>query len=54
MGLTLSLARQVTNNLNLVLTFLKSENDETRPSLDKLIQGKDELSYLRSKQVEPD
>ncbi|MEZ9317071.1 response regulator [Vibrio lentus] len=51
MGLTLSLARQVTNNLNLVLAFLKSENDETRPSLDKLIQGKDELS-LFAQQVE--
>ncbi|MGR4999399.1 response regulator [Vibrio celticus] len=51
MGLTLSLARQVTNNLNLVLAFLKSENDDTRPSLDKLIQGKDELS-LFAQQVE--
>ncbi|MFA0012330.1 response regulator [Vibrio lentus] len=51
MGLTLSLARQVTNNLKLVLDFLKSENDETRPSLDKLIQGKDELS-LFAQQVE--
>ncbi|WP_210472831.1 response regulator [Vibrio crassostreae] len=51
MGLTLSLARQVTNNLNLVLAFLKSENDGTRPSLDKLIQGKDELS-LFAQQVE--
>ncbi|WKY59558.1 response regulator [Vibrio sp. SNU_ST1] len=51
MGLTLSLARQVTNNLNLVLDFLKSESDETRPSLDKLIQGKDELS-LFAQQVE--
>ncbi|CAK2491903.1 response regulator [Vibrio crassostreae] len=51
MGLTLSLARQVTNNLNLVLAFLKSENDETRPSLDKLIRGKDELS-LFAQQVE--
>ncbi|MFA0056923.1 response regulator [Vibrio echinoideorum] len=51
MGLTLSLARQVTNNLGLVLNFLKSENDETRPSLDKLIQGKDELS-LFAQQVE--
>ncbi|WP_139684939.1 response regulator [Vibrio tasmaniensis] len=51
MGLTLSLARQVTNNLNLVLDFLKSENDETRPSLDELIQGKDELS-LFAQQVE--
>ncbi|NOI02585.1 response regulator [Vibrio kanaloae] len=46
MGLTLSLTRQVTNNLNLVLKFLKSENDQTRPSLDKLIQGKDELSLF--------
>ncbi|CAK3702097.1 two-component system, sensor histidine kinase and response regulator [Vibrio crassostreae] len=46
MGLTLSLARQVTNNLNLVLAFLKSENAEQRPSLDKLIQGKDELSLF--------
>ncbi|NVN80989.1 MULTISPECIES: response regulator [unclassified Vibrio] len=51
MGLTLSLARQVTNNLGLVLKFLKSENDEKRPSLDKLIQGKDELS-LFAQQVE--
>lgn len=51
MGLTLSLARQVTNNLGLVLKFLKSENDETRPSLEKLIQGKDELS-LFAQQVE--
>ncbi|WP_373960506.1 response regulator [Vibrio gigantis] len=51
MGLTLSLARQVTNNLGLILKFLKSENDETRPSLDKLIQGKDELS-LFAQQVE--
>ncbi|WP_060981423.1 response regulator [Vibrio splendidus] len=51
MGLTLSLARQVTNNLNLVLAFLKSENDEQRPSLDKLIRGKDELS-LFAQQVE--
>ncbi|CDT82306.1 Putative histidine kinase [Vibrio coralliirubri] len=51
MGLTLSLARQVTNNLNLVLAFLKSENDDTRPCLDKLIQGKDELS-LFAQQVE--
>ncbi len=51
MGLTLSLARQVTNNLGLVLKFLKSEDDETRPSLEKLIQGKDELS-LFAQQVE--
>ncbi|SBS61811.1 response regulator [Vibrio atlanticus] len=51
MGLTLSLAKQVTNNLGLVLRFLKSENDDTRPSLDKLIQGKDELS-LFAQQVE--
>ncbi|MFL7049045.1 histidine kinase dimerization/phospho-acceptor domain-containing protein, partial [Vibrio cyclitrophicus] len=51
MGLTLSLARQVTNNLGLVLNFLKSENDQTRPSLQKLIQGKDELS-LFAQQVE--
>ncbi|CAH6937707.1 Histidine kinase [Vibrio chagasii] len=51
MGSTLSLARQVTNNLGLVLKFLKSENDETRPSLEKLIQGKDELS-LFAQQVE--
>ena len=51
MGFTLRLARQVTNNLNLVLAFLKSENDEPRPSLDKLIQGKDELS-LFAQQVE--
>ncbi|MBJ2147587.1 response regulator [Vibrio sp. IB15] len=51
MGLTLSLARQVTNNLGLVLKFLKSEDNETRPSLEKLIQGKDELS-LFAQQVE--
>ena len=51
MGLTLSLAGQVTNNLGLVLKFLKSENDENRPSLEKLIQGKDELS-LFAQQVE--
>ncbi|WP_186170549.1 response regulator [Vibrio chagasii] len=51
LGLTLSLARQVTNNLGLVLKFLKSENDENRPSLEQLIQGKDELS-LFAQQVE--
>ncbi|MDH5887935.1 response regulator [Vibrio splendidus] len=49
MGLTLTLARQVTNNLKLVLDFLKSESDETRPSLEKLIQGKDELSVFAQK-----
>ncbi|WP_299693690.1 response regulator [uncultured Vibrio sp.] len=51
MGLTLSLARQVTNNLNLVLNFLKNENDAVRPSLAKLVQGKDEIS-LFAQQVE--
>ncbi|MUK75399.1 response regulator [Aliivibrio fischeri] len=51
MGLALSLARQVTNNLKLVLNFLESENDDSRPSLEKLLQGKDELS-LFAQQVE--
>ncbi|MCG9630271.1 response regulator [Vibrio sp. Isolate30] len=51
MGLTISLARQVTNNLGLILSFLKSENERERPSLEKLVQGKDELS-LFAQQVE--
>ncbi|QFT12581.1 response regulator [Vibrio sp. THAF190c] len=51
MGLTISLARQVTNNLGLILKFLKSEDGRQRPSLSKLVQGKDELS-LFAQQVE--
>ncbi|MFM2599660.1 response regulator [Vibrio fortis] len=51
MGLTFSLARQVTNNLGLILKFLKSEDGRQRPSLAKLVQGKDELS-LFAQQVE--
>lgn len=51
MGLTFSLARQVTNNLGLILKFLKSEDGRQRPSLSKLVQGKDELS-LFAQQVE--
>ncbi|MEZ9566081.1 response regulator [Vibrio artabrorum] len=51
MGLALSLARQVTNNLELVLNFLKHEKGEPRPSLKQLVQGKDELS-LFAQQVE--
>lgn len=51
MGLTISLARQVTNNLGLILNFLKSEDEHKRPSLSKLVQGKDELS-LFAQQVE--
>ncbi|MDK9759449.1 hybrid sensor histidine kinase/response regulator, partial [Vibrio sp. D173a] len=51
MGLTISLARQVTNNLGLILSFLKSEDERKRPSLSKLVQGKDELS-LFAQQVE--
>lgn len=50
MALTLSLARQVTNNLGLILRFLKHDNGQ-RPSLEKLVQGKDELS-LFAQQVE--
>jgi len=51
MGLTISLARQVTNNLGLILKFLKSEDGRQRPSLSKLVQGKDELSTF-AQQVE--
>ncbi|MDD1821584.1 response regulator [Photobacterium sp. ZSDE20] len=51
MGLALSLARQVTNNLKLVLDFLKNEDETNRPCLYQLIQGKDELS-LFAQQVE--
>ncbi|UTT86953.1 response regulator [Vibrio pelagius] len=50
-GLTISLARQVTNNLKLILKFLKSEDGHQRPSLSDLVKGKDELS-LFAQQVE--
>ncbi|NRD74116.1 response regulator [Shewanella sp. VB17] len=45
-GFALSFARQMTHNLNLILTFIKSNDIAHQSLLSALIKGKDELSLF--------